>query len=98
MRRETRSDSLIYFLIKDMNTGYEALAIGTCLPNAEIELDIGHVVRPITKSEHDSYIALDLFPPYKSKKPRYVWVARYGPDGVYYGITMWGDEKRKFPV
>ena len=72
----------------------DAIAIGTLPRGGEIKLDIGHVVRPISKAEYDTYIVLDLFLPYESKDPQYVWVDRAGPTGLYFGIKMWEEDKR----
>ena len=90
------SDSLIYFLIRDMQT-QEAIAIGVC-SSGEVKIDLGHILRPIDKTEYDSYIALELFPTYEAKSPVFMWSTHAG--GTYFGIKMWEEEKlyNKYPT
>lgn len=83
MRKDT-SDGVIYFVVMEF-ASKEAIAIGTCSLGGEVKLDMGHIVRPISKAEYDSYIALDLFPQYKSEHATFVWRNIYGEHGSYFG-------------
>lgn len=89
MQRDT-SDSVIYFVIRKFSNK-EAIAIGTCSLGGEVKLDMGHIVRPISKAEYDSYIALDLFPLYKPEYTSFIWRDLYGDHGSYFGVTMQND-------
>jgi len=93
MRRDT-SDSVIYFVIRKFSNK-EAIAIGTCSLGGEVKLDMGHIVRPISKAEYDSYIALDLFPQYNPKYTSFIWRDLYGDHGSYFGVAM-HEEERKY--